>query len=60
MNYGKIIETGTHAELLARGGEYAKLYRLQFSETGRGAGPADDSRAKEATVHSASNEGDDI
>jgi ABC-type multidrug transport system fused ATPase/permease subunit len=27
---GKIAEQGTHDELLARGGEYAELYRLQF------------------------------
>ena len=28
MNAGKIIETGTHAELLAQNGAYAHLYRL--------------------------------
>jgi ATP-binding cassette subfamily B protein len=31
MNHGKIIETGTHAELLARGGFYAELYNSQFA-----------------------------
>jgi ATP-binding cassette, subfamily B, bacterial MsbA len=31
MHEGNIIESGTHAELLARGGTYANLYRLQFS-----------------------------
>ncbi|MDR2337520.1 MAG: ATP-binding cassette domain-containing protein [Deltaproteobacteria bacterium] len=27
---GKIIERGTHLELLQRGGEYAKLYKIQY------------------------------
>ncbi len=31
MRDGKIVETGTHAELLARGGFYASLYESQFS-----------------------------
>lgn len=30
MDEGAIAETGTHAELLERGGLYAQLYRLQF------------------------------
>jgi ATP-binding cassette, subfamily B, bacterial MsbA len=30
MHEGAIIERGTHAELLARGGTYAQLHRLQF------------------------------
>ncbi|WP_448530835.1 ABC transporter ATP-binding protein [Pseudothermotoga sp.] len=30
MNEGKIIEKGTHKELLARGGFYAQLYKSQF------------------------------
>jgi len=29
---GQIIERGSHAELLARGGHYARLYALQFAE----------------------------
>jgi subfamily B ATP-binding cassette protein MsbA len=32
MERGKIIETGTHNELLAKGGTYKKLYELQFAE----------------------------
>jgi subfamily B ATP-binding cassette protein MsbA len=32
MDDGRIIETGTHADLLAAGGHYAALYRLQFRD----------------------------
>jgi subfamily B ATP-binding cassette protein MsbA len=32
MDGGRIIETGTHEELLARNGHYSVLHRLQFSE----------------------------
>ena len=31
MRDGKIIERGTHDELLGRGGAYAELYYSQFS-----------------------------
>ncbi len=31
MNHGKIIETGSHRELLAQGGFYAELYNSQFT-----------------------------
>jgi subfamily B ATP-binding cassette protein MsbA len=30
MDRGRIIERGTHAELLAEGGQYAALHRMQF------------------------------
>lgn len=32
MRDGRIVETGTHDQLLAHGGEYAAFYRLQFPE----------------------------
>ena len=31
MEQGHIIETGTHEELLAKGGSYYKLYMTQFA-----------------------------
>lgn len=31
VNHGSVIEQGTHRELLARGGAYAKLYNSQFA-----------------------------
>jgi subfamily B ATP-binding cassette protein MsbA len=33
LTQGRVVETGTHAELLARNGTYARLYRLQFSDS---------------------------
>ena len=32
MEAGRIIEMGTHVELLAQGGKYRKLYELQFAD----------------------------
>jgi ATP-binding cassette subfamily B protein len=45
MHRGEIREEGTHRELLARGGLYARLYQIQFAaqETGRRHGPGAES-----------------
>jgi subfamily B ATP-binding cassette protein MsbA len=32
MEKGRIVETGTHDELMTRGGTYKKLYELQFAD----------------------------
>ena len=32
LDRGCIVEQGTHAELLARGGEYRRLYEMQFRD----------------------------
>ena len=32
MDHGRVIESGTHEELLAAGGQYSKIYKLQKPE----------------------------
>jgi len=39
MDAGRIVERGTHQQLLARGGRYAQMWRLQ-QESGEGVGAA--------------------
>ncbi len=39
IEHGRVVETGTHHALLARGGSYAQLYRRQFAEQGAAAAP---------------------
>lgn len=32
LAHGQVIESGTHAELISRGGQYQELYTLQSSQ----------------------------
>jgi subfamily B ATP-binding cassette protein MsbA len=43
IDAGRIVESGTHAELLARGGAYQRLYALQFADE---RGPMDAGRVR--------------
>ncbi|MGH7897989.1 MAG: ABC transporter ATP-binding protein [Candidatus Binatia bacterium] len=44
LHRGEVRETGTHTELLARDGVYAKLYRLQFAGHSPGTASAGEAR----------------
>jgi ATP-binding cassette, subfamily B, bacterial len=47
LSQGKLVESGTHAELLVKGGHYAELYRAQIQKT---VSLTDDSSAVENEV----------
>ena len=48
MESGRLVESGTHSELLAKGGLYAHLYNIQFSE--KSAPASDPEPEKEETA----------
>jgi subfamily B ATP-binding cassette protein MsbA len=45
LDAGRVVESGSHTELLARGGAYARLYAAQFAEEDESPG-AESARAR--------------
>ena len=50
LDQGRIVETGRHDELVAKGGLYTRLHRTQFGIAGGHAGPLPGEAAEEAVA----------
>jgi subfamily B ATP-binding cassette protein MsbA len=50
LEHGRIAEEGTHADLLARGGVYARLYQRQFRDDAPASEPSTTNSADRSTV----------
>jgi ABC-type multidrug transport system fused ATPase/permease subunit len=45
LDHGRVVETGNHAELLARNGTYAKLYAINYGLSHSGAAVSEEGEA---------------
>lgn len=57
VEHGQVVERGTHDELLARGGTYARYYRMQFEGASARAAASDEVPVRDAVAHRAPAEG---
>ncbi len=52
LHHGRLVEEGTHRELLARGGIYSRLYRIQFGGDPGVPGPAPAAEPQDSRISS--------